>query len=159
MLLFYFMYRNVLPACISAVHTTYVHSGRGRQKRALDTLDVELQTVVSHLCGCWKRSPGPLEEQSALMPTKPSLQPLFLFTILPFFTCWCECGHTWKSDDNLVKFILIFYLGSQTQAFRVGGKMFLPPEPSCQPWHVLLFNKIWESKLHRKSLKESRLVW
>lgn len=52
MLLFYFMYRNVLPACISDVHTTSVRSDRGGQKRALDTLDVELQTVVNHLHGC-----------------------------------------------------------------------------------------------------------
>lgn len=49
---FYFMYRNVLPACISDVHTTYVHSDCGGQKRALDDLDLELQMVVSHLCGC-----------------------------------------------------------------------------------------------------------
>lgn len=35
----------------------------------------------SHHCepsrGCWKSSPGPLEEQLLLLPAEPSLQPLF----------------------------------------------------------------------------------
>lgn len=34
---------NVLPACVPGVH--------GSQKRALDPLELELQTIVSHLAG------------------------------------------------------------------------------------------------------------
>jgi hypothetical protein len=32
-------------------------------------------------CGCWKLNSGPLEEQSVLLTTEPSLQPLLLFLL------------------------------------------------------------------------------
>jgi hypothetical protein len=33
-------------------------------------------------CGCWDLNSGPLEEQSVLVTTKPSLQPLFLILLI-----------------------------------------------------------------------------
>jgi hypothetical protein len=37
-------------------------------------------------CGCWKLNSGPLEEQSVLLATEPSLQPL-LFIFKSWFFC------------------------------------------------------------------------
>jgi len=42
------------------------------QKRALDLITDGCEPP----CGCWKLNSGPLEEQSVLLPTEPSLQPL-----------------------------------------------------------------------------------
>jgi hypothetical protein len=44
-------------------------------------------------CGCWELNSGPLEEQSVLLTTEPSLQPpasaffLFVFVFVFFFVC------------------------------------------------------------------------
>lgn len=43
----------------------------------------ELQMVVSHPVGCWELNLGPLEEQSALVTSKPSLQPPPELFLLP----------------------------------------------------------------------------
>jgi hypothetical protein len=51
------------------------------QKRASDpTTD-----GCEPLCGCWELSSGPLEEQSVLLTTEPSLQPLLLFSLILSF--------------------------------------------------------------------------
>ena len=41
---------------------------RGRQ--------ISSQMAVSHHVGCWELNSGPLEEQSVLLNSEPSLQPL-----------------------------------------------------------------------------------
>lgn len=48
----------------------------GSQKRELGLLELELQVVVSYLCGCCEASQGPLQEQYALLATETSFQPL-----------------------------------------------------------------------------------
>jgi hypothetical protein len=42
------------------------------QKRASDPITDGFEPP----CGCWELNLGPLEEQSVLLPTEPSLQPL-----------------------------------------------------------------------------------
>lgn len=52
----------------------------GGQKRALDFLELKLERVVYHQCGCWERNSGPLEEQYVLLTAEPAFQPWrFLF--------------------------------------------------------------------------------
>jgi hypothetical protein len=43
------------------------------QKRASDLVTDGCEPP----CGCWELNSGPLEEESVLLTTKPSLQPLF----------------------------------------------------------------------------------
>jgi hypothetical protein len=47
-----------------------VHKG---QRRASDSLKLELQMVVSHPCEFWEWSPGPVGKQLRLFPVGPSL--------------------------------------------------------------------------------------
>lgn len=47
-----------------------------KQKKALDPLELELQTFVSHHVDAGGSNPGPLEEQPMLPTSEPSLQPL-----------------------------------------------------------------------------------
>jgi hypothetical protein len=49
------------------------------QKRASDLLELELQTVVSHNCGCWESNQDPLEKQPVLLTAEPSPQPYSSF--------------------------------------------------------------------------------
>lgn len=44
------------------VHITCVPCAHGGQKVS-DTLELELQMVVSHAWGCWQPNVGPLQEQ------------------------------------------------------------------------------------------------
>lgn len=53
--------------------TTFIPAACGGQRRELDTLDLELQTVVKS-CGSWKLDLGPLEEQAMPLPAEPPLQ-------------------------------------------------------------------------------------
>ena len=41
----------------------------------LDPLELELQAAVTPLHECWELNPSPLEEQTVLLTTAPSLQP------------------------------------------------------------------------------------
>ena len=44
---------------------------------------ISLQITVSHPpCGCWDLNSWPLEEQSVLLPTEPSLQPCFYLLVV-----------------------------------------------------------------------------
>ena len=67
---FFFFFRFIyLYEYIVAV---FGHTRRGHQ--------IPLQMVVSHHVECWELNLGPLEEQSVLLTTEPSLQPPhFLF--------------------------------------------------------------------------------
>jgi hypothetical protein len=52
------------------------------QKRASDPITGGCEP----LCGCWKLNSGPLEEQSVLLTTEPSLQPnMIVFASLNIF--------------------------------------------------------------------------
>lgn len=53
--------------------TTFIPAACGGQRRELDTLDLELQTVVKS-CGSWKLDLGPLEKQAMPLPAEPLLQ-------------------------------------------------------------------------------------
>ena len=44
---------------------------------------ISLRMVCEPPCGCWELNSGSLEEQSVLLTTEPSLQPLFRFLISP----------------------------------------------------------------------------
>lgn len=46
---------------------TYVPGACGGQKRALDTLNMEFQTPVTHPYGYWDSNLGTLEEQPMLL--------------------------------------------------------------------------------------------
>jgi hypothetical protein len=77
-------------------------------------------------CGCWELNSGPLEEQSVLLTTEPSLQPphsaiLFYFILFYFI---------------LFYFILFYfiYVGFRdpTQVSDLQGKHFFNPQGSLQ---------------------------
>ena len=76
-----------------------------QQKRALDSITDGCEPP----CGCWGWNSGPLEEQSVLLSTEPSLQPqnrmdlfpgLLIYSQMPFsISCFitsviCLRGHT-----------------------------------------------------------------
>lgn len=48
---------------------------RRGQKKASDSLELGLQTIVSHHGGFWELNPRPLEKQYILLTTEPSPQP------------------------------------------------------------------------------------
>lgn len=56
----------------------------GYQKRVLDILELEFQTTVSCLSGCWDPNFGLLKEQQAPLTAGPSLQ--FHFPVCLEFT-------------------------------------------------------------------------
>jgi hypothetical protein len=56
-------------------HTVDFHSLQTHQKRASDSITDGCEPP----CGCWELNSGPLEEQSVLLTTEPSLQALELF--------------------------------------------------------------------------------
>jgi len=73
---------SVLPTCVS--HAPLMSSGH---KRALDTLELELQMVVSHHVGAGN-------ETQVLCKSKlsePSLQPQEVILFLLICTCMCAC--------------------------------------------------------------------
>jgi hypothetical protein len=77
-------------------------SAQGGQKRALDFPGIGVTDSCEPPCGCWELNSEPLEEQSVLLTTEPSLQPLslifnfvlfaFLFVCL-FVHCLSICFH------------------------------------------------------------------
>lgn len=62
--LYVWLYISTLCAC----------NPHGGQK-ASDTLNLQLQTVVSQLHGYWELNVAPLEEPPVYLPTKPPFQP------------------------------------------------------------------------------------
>lgn len=62
-------------ACFAWVYvcTTYVPSAREGQKKALDTLHLELH-VWQLLCRCWEPNPSSREKQSVFFTTEPFVQ-------------------------------------------------------------------------------------
>jgi hypothetical protein len=71
----YFMYVSV--------HCSYLQT---HQKRASDPITDGCEAP----CGCWELNPGPLEEQSVLLTTKPSLQTSpYHHNPLPLSPCPC----------------------------------------------------------------------
>jgi hypothetical protein len=48
------------------------------QRKMLDPLELELEVVMSWVCGCWKWSPSPLKEQPGVLTIELTLQPLSL---------------------------------------------------------------------------------
>lgn len=69
--------RQVFFLFVSASVCGLVHKSAGvprRQKGALDPLDPELQTVVSHLMEYWEPNSRPLGEQTGLLAGESALQ-------------------------------------------------------------------------------------
>lgn len=65
-----------LNMCMNVLYATGVPGACSGQKKASDPLELELAMAVSHSvsqCGCWELSPGPLQEQLALLTAEPSL--------------------------------------------------------------------------------------
>jgi hypothetical protein len=65
---------GVLSTCMS-VHHMYAGCPQ-RPGEGVDPLELELQMVVKSACGCWESNSGPLEKQSVLLTTEPTLHPL-----------------------------------------------------------------------------------
>jgi len=63
---------SFLPACMPA-----------GQKRAPDLIIGGYEPP----CGCWELNSGPLEEQTVLLTSEPSLQPLMIIFIIYIFYC------------------------------------------------------------------------
>ena len=55
------------------------------QKRTSDPITDGCETP----CGCWELNSGPLEEQSVLLTTEPSLQPNFKIPVILFHVYGC----------------------------------------------------------------------
>lgn len=57
--------------------------------RVSDSLELELEPVVSTVCGHWEMNPSPLEEQAVLLATEPFVPaPIYhLVTLYIFNTC------------------------------------------------------------------------
>jgi hypothetical protein len=68
---------------------------RHTRKRAPDLITVGCEPP----CGCWKLNSGPLEEQSVLLTTEPSLQPLVLFFERGFLLYSPGCPGTCSVDQ------------------------------------------------------------
>lgn len=68
----------------------------GSQKRALDPLQVELQTVVNINCGyeCWQSNLDPLEELPVLVTAEPALQSMHSFYAMLGSIHAALCKHT-----------------------------------------------------------------
>lgn len=68
-----------------------------RPERVSDSLELELQTVVSHHGGAGNQDPNPgsLPEQLVLLTTKPSHQLLSHSTVN-----WPGSGHKWEKNSN-----------------------------------------------------------
>ena len=75
----YFMYMNVLSACICAPVSCDAHAG---QKRAYDSSRMRVRDGCQLPCWCWELNPGPLQEQPVLLTTEPSLH---LSKIIKYF--------------------------------------------------------------------------
>lgn len=58
--------------CMNVLYATGVPGACSGQKKASDPLELELGMAESQ-CGCWELSPGPLQEQLALLTAEPSL--------------------------------------------------------------------------------------
>lgn len=61
--------------------TKYIADARGQNRRAMDHLELELGTVVSHHVGAWALNSGLLQEQ-VLLIAEPSLQPQWFVCFL-----------------------------------------------------------------------------
>lgn len=60
--------------CLHAyLHTTHVSGAHRGPKRALDPLELELQMVACQHVGAGESNLGPLQEQSVLSTTEPSV--------------------------------------------------------------------------------------
>lgn len=62
---------SVLHVCLCAPYMSGAHGG---YKRALESLDMGLQTVVSHAWG-WELNVSSLEEQRVLITAQSAVQP------------------------------------------------------------------------------------
>ena len=68
--LFIFICMRVLPTCMSAHRM--LNWCPQRQERVSEPLELELQMVVTSHVGAGNLNPGPLEEQTVLLTTKPT---------------------------------------------------------------------------------------
>lgn len=68
-MLFYYMYRH-LPTYVTVLCACLVPM---EAKRVLSSLEVELETVVSHHMLAWEANPDPLQEQPVLLTAEPTL--------------------------------------------------------------------------------------
>ena len=66
------------------------------QKRASDPITDGCEPP----CGCWELNSGPLEEQSVLLTTEPSLQPLKVLFALDCLPLVWQSTLTWASGRN-----------------------------------------------------------
>ena len=77
--------------CICVCAYAYACSACGGQKRASDSLELELQAFVSHFqWGCWELTSGSLPEQQVLWASDPYLQPLLYWGRVPHWTWACQ---------------------------------------------------------------------
>ena len=51
-------------------------------------------------CGCWELNSGPLEEQSVLLTTEPSLQPLCITFYLIYVHGYFACMYTCRPEEG-----------------------------------------------------------
>lgn len=88
--------------CVCAYSCAYTSSGAfGRQKKASDSLELELQEVVSHQTRVLETELGPLEKWPVLLTTEPSVWPSSKFC-LKWLQILCVPRNTsWSNREAL----------------------------------------------------------
>lgn len=111
----------ILCACFvcSCPHVAmYVPRACRDQKRALDSLELELWLVVNH-CQWWEQDPQPLQEQHGFSITGPSLQHLDSFIYTGLILCKSSASfrefkkplyHSFKLTQHKILDILVFWI-------------------------------------------------
>lgn len=114
LLIFYFMHKGVLSACVSLCHVCAWCSWRSEVD--IRSPGTEVMDSCEPLYGYWKLNPGSWQEQ-VLLAGEPSHQPQLAFTN-------CSRGEVW----------LCFPAWSQTQ---MGSSVLTAWVPDAAPWSVL----------------------
>lgn len=87
----------------------YMPGTPGGRKRALDSLELELQ-----LCGCWDWSLSPLEQQPVLSSAEPPLRDqitLFIWCVCILDPCisYLHCCSQLPSEDKLERDVFLWF--------------------------------------------------
>jgi hypothetical protein len=57
-----------------------------------------------HVCGCWKLNSAPLEEQTVLLTSEASLQPMDMLLLL---TCWSRGGQEHQKHCSALSLVFL----------------------------------------------------
>jgi hypothetical protein len=76
-----------------------------------------ITNVCEPWCDCWELNPGPLEEQSVLLPTAPSFQPKKSLSNASIWQKICNCQHK-SFQKNSRGFGLFVYMRTESDTHK-----------------------------------------